>query len=112
MAIEKRGVQHIRTMAGMVDRRRVRSSSGALLELSMLEMEKQRLSLELKRAQTRCAEILTRTLEIEAKQGRLHRFVTQPVTDGLKPLSVLSPVQPLPTFTAPVDGLKRRQLSY
>ena len=50
MAIEKRGVQHIKTLAGLVDGRRTRTSSGALLELSMLEMEKQRLVLEMQRA--------------------------------------------------------------
>ena len=41
MVTEKRGVQQIKTMGGIVDGRRTRTSAGALLELSMLEMEKQ-----------------------------------------------------------------------
>src|SRR3990172_11108719 len=55
VALEKRGVQHLKTMAGLVDARRTRTSSGALLELSMLEMEKQRLLLEMRRAERRGA---------------------------------------------------------
>ena len=43
MATEKRGVMHIKTMAALVYARRARTSAGALLELAMLEMEKQRL---------------------------------------------------------------------
>ena len=114
MATEKRGVTHIKTMAALVDARRSRTSAGALLELAMLEMEKQRLKKEMLRAESRGAEIATRMREIEAKQCRLQSFVERAETD-------FSPVQsspsmgaapPLPIFTAPTDGLKRRALAY
>ena len=75
---DKRGVQQIKTMGGIVDVRRIRSSSGALLELSMLEMEKQRLIKEMLRSEQRCVEIRGRMAEIETKQARLQQFVDKP----------------------------------
>lgn len=112
MATQTRGVQHIKTMAGVVDGRRTRSSSGALLELSMLEMEKQRLMKEMKRSEQRCVEIRGRIGEIEAKQCRLQRFVDKP-HDVLQTSQGLPAALPLPIHTPPTtDRLKRRQLSY
>lgn len=111
MATEKRGVQHIKTMAGIVDVRRTRSSSGALLELSMLEMEKQRLKKEMLRSEQRCVEIRGRMTEIETKQLRLQRFVDGPIGEFQTNPSLPS-ASPLPIHTAPTDRLKRRQLSY
>ena len=109
MAHDRRGVQQIRTFAGLVDRRRARTSAGALLELSMLEMEKTRLMLEMQRAERRCAEIRRRRAEIDAKQHRLQRFVEKP--NGEAPQSETA-AAPLPIHTVPVDKLKRRRLSY
>lgn len=111
MATEKRGVQQIKTMAGIVDVRRIRSSSGALLELSMLEMEKQRLKKEMLRSEQRCVEIRGRMTEIETKQLRLQRFVDRP-TGEFQTNPSLPAAAPLPIHTAPTDRLKRRQLSY
>lgn len=107
MATEKRGMQHIKTMAGLVDGRRTRTSSGALLELSMLEMEKQRLMKEMQRSEQRCAEIRARMTGIEAKQHRLQRFVDKPHGE-----QVLPAASPLPIHSEPTSRLKRRQLSY
>lgn len=111
MATEIRGVQNIKTMAGLVDGRRTRSSSGALLELSMLEMEKQRLKKEMLRIEQRCAEIGSRINDIGSKQLRLQRFVDKPQEDGSAD-KALPAASPLPIHTAPTDRLKRRQLSY
>ena len=111
MTLEKRGVQHIKTMAGLVDGRRTRTSSGALLELSMLEMEKQRLVLEMRRAERRCAEIRGRLTEIEAKQHRLQRFVEKPHGEAQAP-HARTVASPLAIHLAPTDKLKRRRLSY
>jgi hypothetical protein len=111
VALEKRGVQHIKTMAGLVDGRRTRTSSGALLELSMLEMEKQRLVLEMRRAEHRCTEICGRLTEIEAKQHRLQRFVEKP-SEEAQAHQVHTVAASLPIHSAPTDKLKRRRLSY
>ena len=114
MATEKRGVMHIKTMAELVDARRSRTSAGALLELAMLEMEKQRLKKEMLRAQSRGAEIATRMHEIEAKQCRLQSIVERPVAEfsTVQANPVLGVAPPFPIFTAPTDGLKRRALAY
>ncbi len=109
MADERRGVQQIRTLAGLVDGRRARTSAGALLELSMLELEKTRLTKEIQRADRRCAEIRRRLAEIDAKQHRLQRFVERPQGEAPQSEAVAAP---LPIHTVPVDKLKRRRLSY
>lgn len=110
MATETRGVQHIKTMAGLVDGRRTRTSSGALLEMSMIEMEKQRLTKEMQRSERRCAEIRGRMTEIEAKQLWLQRFVEKPQGEA-QTNQTLPAASPLPIHSAP-DKMKRRQLSY
>ncbi len=114
MAIERRAVLHIKTMAELVDVRRSRTSAGALLELAMLEMEKQRLKKEMLRAESRGAEIATRMQEIETKQVRLQSFVERPVMDypSVPSRSSLGAAPALPIFSAPTDGLKRRALAY
>lgn len=111
MDIAKRGVQQIKTMGGIVDNRRTRTSAGALLELSMLEMEKQRLTKEMKRAEQRCVEIRARVHEIETKQVRLQRFVDRPII-AFQANAALGAASPLPVHTAPTDRMKRRSLSY
>ena len=114
MATEKRGVTHIKTMAALVDARRSRTSAGALLELAMLEMEKQRLKKEMLRAESRAAEIATRMHEIETKQCRLQSFVERAEIDFPTAQGASSPgaAPAFPIFTAPTDGLKRRALAY
>ena len=114
MAFDKRGVQHLKTLAGLVDGRRSRTSSGALLELSMLEMERQRLTKEVERAARRGAEIRGQLAEIDRKQLRLHRFVEKRNAGAAAaPGSALLPApSPMQIHTAPTDKLKRRQLSY
>jgi hypothetical protein len=111
VATEKRGVRQIKTMGGIVDGRRVRTSAGALLELSMLEMEKQRLSAEMKRAENRCIEIRARVTEIETKQVRLQRFVDRPKA-AFQTNQSLGTASPLPVHSTPTDRLKRRALAY
>lgn len=108
MANECKGIQRIRTMGQLVDGRRSRTPAGALMELSMLEMEKDRLTLEIRRSDRRCADIRQRLGEIEAKQNMLKRFVAepqvaQPQEGGATDLTVHS---------LPKDRLKRRRLCY
>ena len=111
VASDKRGVLNIKTMAGLVDGRRIRTSAGALLEMSMIEMEKQRLRKEMLRAEQRSAAIRARMGELEVKQHRLQQFVERPNPET--PLTTsLGVAPPLPIHTAPTDRLKRRQLSY
>ena len=111
MTLEKRGVQHLKTMAGLVDGRRSRTSAGALLELSMLEMEKQRLVQEMQRCERRCAEIRGRLTEIEVKQHRLQRFVEKPRGEA-QASQTHAPASSFPIHPPPTDKLKRRRLSY
>ncbi len=75
MLNERKGVQSIRTMGVLVDRRRARTSAGALLEMSALASEKERLQRELDRLGRRRSEIETRLAEIEVKGRRLQGFV-------------------------------------
>ncbi len=107
MSIDRRGVTSLRTMAGLVDARRARTSQGALLELSMLEVEKTRLNSEMARAERRCADIRKRIVQINAKAQSLHRFVQKPAS-GVAPEAAA----PFPTYTAPRDKVKNRRLSY
>lgn len=65
-------------MGAMVDGRRLRTTSGALLELSVLAGEKDRLNKELTAAARRQADIVTRLHEIVAKEERLRAFVKDP----------------------------------
>ena len=111
MALEKRGVRHIKTMAGLVDGSRTRTSAGALLELSMLEMEKQRLGLEMRRTEQRCSEIRGRLTEIDKKGLRLQRFVEKLNGEAQAP-QAHSAASPLPIHSVSTDKLKRRRLSY
>jgi len=112
MAADKRGVQHLRTLGGLVDGRRSRTTSGALLELSMLEMERQRLTKEVQRAELRGTEIRARLAEIDRKGLRLHRFVEKRSVEASAPEAASSGPSPLPILSAPADKLKRRRLSY
>ena len=114
MAFDKRGVQHLKTLAGLVDGRRSRTSSGALLELSMLEMERQRLTKEVERAARRGAEIRGQLAEIDRKQLRLQRFVEKRNAGAAaaSDSALLPASSPMQIHTAPADKLERRQLSY
>lgn len=111
MRAEKRGVQHLKTMAGLVDGRRIRTSAGALLELSMLAIEKQRLGQETSRAERRCHEIEQRVAEIASKSERLQRFVEKHPQGATAAVIEQGP-SPLQVHVAPSGSLRRRVLSY
>ncbi|MBY0577700.1 MAG: hypothetical protein K2P57_01500 [Burkholderiales bacterium] len=106
MANERKSIRQVKTMGQLVDGRRARTSYGALLELSMLEMEKTRLASEVQRSERRCADIRVRLGEIEAKQNRLKQFV--PAAQAEKPVEASD----FKIHEAPQDRLKRRRLSY
>jgi hypothetical protein len=108
MSIERRGVTHIRTMAGLSDARSSRTSHGALLELSMLGVEKLRLTAEIQRAERRCADIRKRIAQIDTKAQRLHCFVEKPSMDAPSAATA----DPFPIHTVPPSKVKNRRLSY
>lgn len=85
MASQKPGMQGVRTMGGLVDQRRARTTAGALLELSVLANERKRLQLELDRWRRRHAEIEARLAEIADKERRLYGFVEKPARDAQVP---------------------------
>jgi hypothetical protein len=78
MGGERKSLRGLKTMGSLVDGRRVRTSSGALLELSILANEKERLNKELSVAARRQEEIVARLSEIAEKEQRLHTFVKNP----------------------------------
>ena len=82
MANPKRGIQGVKTMGGLVDRRRARTSAGALMEMSVMANEKKRLEQELDRLRRRQAEIGVRLAEIADKECRLYEFVKKPSHDA------------------------------
>jgi hypothetical protein len=71
MAKEIRSVKSIKTMGGLLDNRRARTPSGALLEMSAMSNEKTLLHRELVRWKRRHVEIQRRLTEIAAKERRL-----------------------------------------
>ncbi len=75
MARELRGVGSIKTMGGLMDNRRARTPSGALLEMSTMANEKTLLHKELARWRRRYVQIQTRLGEIAAKERRLLTLV-------------------------------------
>ena len=78
----KRGIQGVKTMGGLVDRRRARTSAGALMEMSVMANEKKRLEQELGRLGRRQAEINARLADIADKERRLYEFVKKPCQDA------------------------------
>jgi hypothetical protein len=108
MANNIRGIQQVRTMGGLTDRRRSRTSAGALMEMSVLESEKMRLTRDVRRTERRLDEIRQRLAEINAKQHRLKSFIDSP--QGEKPSATDSLA--LPIHSPPLDGLRKKHLSY
>ena len=103
----KRGSQAT-TLSGLIDRRRARTASGALLELAMLETEKTRLLGERRRIDERNTEISTRIAAIDEKAKRLYEFVDRPdVQQG-----GTGTTAPLPSPEMANIRVKRRVLSY
>ena len=74
----RKSLRSVKTMGAMVDGRRSRTTSGALMELSVLASEKDRLNKELTVAARRQAEIVLRLQDIAAKEERLRAFVKDP----------------------------------
>jgi hypothetical protein len=75
VAKEQRGLGTIKTMGGLMDNRRARTPSGALLEMSAMSNEKTLLHKELARWKRRHVEITNRLNEIAAKERRLLALV-------------------------------------
>lgn len=79
MATARKSLRGIKTMAALVDRRRSRTAAGALLEMSALANEKERLNQELAAARRRHDEIGSRLAEIADKEQRLQAFIKNPL---------------------------------
>jgi hypothetical protein len=107
MAFDRRGIDGIRTMAGLVDQRRTRTPAGALIELSAMANEKLLLEREVARASRRGIEIQRRLKEIAAKEDRLMKLakgagaapVREPASQRL-PVSSAAPETPVETPTS------------
>ena len=83
MAIPKRdlrGLQHIRTLSGSVDRTIIPYK--AYMKLSALEMEKARRSIERKSAKKRVKDIDVRLQEVEVEKASILRTLGQQNSDG------------------------------
>ncbi len=119
MAKEKRGVNSIKTMGGLLDNRRARTPSGALLEMSAMSNEKTLLHRELARWKRRHAEIQKRLAEIAAKERKLLAVVqggemalgVVVTADGEGQAAGGSPV-PLPLPSEVSGRFKVQELSY
>jgi anti-sigma factor RsiW len=104
-ANRRKGTHGIKTIRVLLDGRRVRTPAAALMELSALSNERERLRAELARWMRREVEITARLAEIADKEARLQVFLQQPLgaaeTTG----------RPLPLAEAP-RNLVSRELSY
>ncbi len=110
MAIERKGVQGIRTMAALIDSRRARTAAGALLEMSAMANEKLLLQKELKRWARRHREIEFRLREIAAKEERLMALVQ--VEAGPQPSGPPSPAGTPPIESAIIQRMKVKEFTY
>jgi hypothetical protein len=86
MGADRKGTRHIKTISALLDSRRVRTSAGALMELSALANERERLNAELERWVRRHAEIQARLAEIGRKEERLQAYVQVQGGKGALPL--------------------------
>ncbi len=103
MATARKGVRNVKTMAALSDRRRTRTAAGALLEMSALANEKERLNQELLVAARRRAEIEARLRDITEKEGRLQGFIKNP--------ALVASLAPAPTAVAP-QQVKAKEIRY
>ncbi len=109
----------IKTMGGLLDNRRARTPSGALLEMSAMSNEKTLLHRELARWKRRHAEIEKRLGEIAAKERRLLAVVqggemalgVVVTGDGATSTTSGTPV-PLPLPPEVSNRFKVQELSY
>jgi hypothetical protein len=115
MAQEQRGLRTIKTIGGLMDNRRARTPSGALLEMSAMSNEKTLLHKELARWKRRHVEITARLNAIAAKERRLLAVVQGGemalgvVTDAVETISD-KPSMAVPTEVS--GRFKVQELSY
>lgn len=82
----------VKTLGQLLDRRRARSASGALLELSAMANERERLEREQDRLARRRLEIQQRLAEMAEKEAWLHGIATSSGGSGAIAVSESSPV--------------------
>jgi hypothetical protein len=117
MGSVKRSLRSVKTVGALADRRRARTSAGALMELAGMANERKRLELEMDRLRRRGAEIDVRLAEIADKERRLYAFVKEPPPDYVSgPTTSGAKSQPLPASVSRDDNygprLKPTELSY
>lgn len=88
---ERKTTQNIKTIGALLDRRRVRTPGGAMLELSTLANERTRLQHELDRLKRRRAQIDARLAAIAAKERWLRSLAEQAAGDVSTPLPLAQP---------------------
>jgi hypothetical protein len=117
VAKEIRGVNSIKTMGSLLDNRRARTPSGALLEMSTMSNEKTLLHRELARWKRRHLQIQKRLAEIAAKERRLLTVVqggemalgVVVTGEGMSPAGSSEPIPLPPEVTG---RFKVQELSY
>ena len=85
MAIVRKSLQGMRTLGRLADSRRVRSPGAALLEMSVMANERQRLNRELDCIARRQVAIAARMAEMSAKEQLLQTYIGTPQITGLVP---------------------------
>jgi hypothetical protein len=112
MSIERRGLENLKTGMGVMNAHRNRTPAVALLELSMFANERQRLGMEMRRAEQRIREIAQRLEAIAAKGERLQRFVERYPDPKTGDIVAKHPRSSLPLHIAPSGMERRRVLTY
>ncbi|MBI3327404.1 MAG: hypothetical protein HYZ81_11980 [Nitrospinae bacterium] len=106
MNITKKRLGSPKTLRNKVDTFKARTPQGALLEVTRLTQEKQRLREELERWEHRMAEIRNRLKEIAEMETWLYRFVERPggqaeadtsppIADGRRPVAAAADLSEL-----------------
>ncbi len=110
--INIKGVNAIKTTTGLVGAKRIRKSHEAYLELSSLEIEKHRLNVEKKNAETRIKVINKRFKEIDKKELALLKFIKKPNSDINEDNINHSAAEPFPTYCKSTENIRERIVTY
>jgi hypothetical protein len=88
MAEQRKGLGKIKSVRALLDRRRIRTSGGALMELASLTNERERLLTEMDRLVKRIVEIQARLADIADTEVHLQQFIQGATGDLARPLLV------------------------
>ena len=111
-SIGRRGLQELKTTAGLNCSRKIRKPHEAYLELSSLELERHRLGREKAKAEFIIKETERRFDEIDRKKKILHGFIKDPPTLDKKKGKKRKKVEPIPSYSAAPVEIKERAMTY